>query len=159
MAIYMQVDGVKGDVEEAGHEGWIALNHISWGVGRGIKSAKSSAKDREGAEASVSEIAIQKISCGASPDLMRLSMWGKSKKVLIDITHTGDNNQQTAFHKYELDDVLFSGYTTSSSGDRPAETLNLNFTKLNFSNVPSDDTHGDAAANRLAYDLATGKGS
>ncbi len=159
MAIYMQVDGITGDVETAPYAGWIELNRVHWGVGRGIKSAKGGGKDREGAEANISEVSITKTSCGATPDLMRLAMWGKSKTVKIEITHTGDNKQQSAFHKYELDDVLFSGYSTSTTGDRPSEDLNLNFTKLTFSNVPSDDKHGDAAANRLQFDLCTGAGS
>src|SRR5271166_358344 len=100
MAIYMQVDGIKGDVETAPYAGWIELDRISWGVGRGVKPAKGGGKDREGAECSVSEISIHKTSCGATPDLMRLSMWGKSKQVKIEITHTGDNKQQAPFHKY-----------------------------------------------------------
>jgi type VI secretion system secreted protein Hcp len=159
MAIYMKVEGLTGDVEEAGHKDWIQLDRLQWGVGRGITSPKSSSKDREGAEASVSEITITKTSCGATPDLLRLALWGKSKKVQIDVTRTGDNNQQAAFHQYELDDVLFSGYSHSTNGDRPTESLSLNFTKITFSNVPSDDKHGDASANRFQYDLATGKGS
>ncbi|HVS40411.1 MAG TPA: type VI secretion system tube protein Hcp [Gemmataceae bacterium] len=159
MAIYMKVDGVTGDVQEAGHTGWIQLSQMNWGVGRGIGSPKSGAKDREASEAHLSEISVQKISCGVTPDLMRLALWGKAKKVQIEITKTGDNNSQTAFHKYELEDVLFSSYSNESTGDRPAESLSLNFTKITFSNVPSDDTHKDADANRFQYDLATGKGS
>ena len=159
MAIYLQIDGVTGDVEEAGHTGWIQLNSFQWGVGRGIGSPKSKAKDREGAEASVSEVTASKTQDNATTQLMRLALWGKSKKVNVEFTRTGDQNQQIAYLKYELEDVLFSGYSTSSGGDRPSESLSLNFTKVTFTNLESKDTMEDGSPDRLQYDLATGKGS
>ncbi len=159
MAVYMQVDGVKGDVEEAGHKDWIQLNSIQWGVGRGVGSPKSSAKDRESSEASVSEITVSKVNDNSSTGLMRLAMWGKGKKVKIDLTRTGDNKQQIAYLSYELEDVLFSGYSVSSGGDRPSETLSLNFTKITLNNLDSKDTNEDGSPDRVQYDLATGVGS
>jgi type VI secretion system secreted protein Hcp len=159
MSIYLQVEGVTGDVEEAGHTGWIQLNSFQWGVGRGIGSPKSKAKDREGGEASVSEITVAKSQDNATTQLMRLALWGKAKKAKVEFTRTGDNKQQIAFLKYELEDVLFSGYSMSSGGDRPSESLSLNFTALTFTNLESTDTMEDGTPDRLAYNLATGVGS
>ena len=159
MAIYLQIDGVTGDVEEAGHTGWIQLNSFQWGVGRGIGSPKSSSKDREGAEASVSEITVTKMEDNATTQLMRLGLWGKSKKAKVEFTRTGDANTQIAYLKFELEDVLISGYSTSSGGDRPSESLSLNFTKVTFTNLESKDTMEDGTPDRFQYDLATGKGS
>ena len=90
---------------------------------------------------------------------MRLAMWGKGKKVKIDLTRTGDNKQQIAYLSYELEDVLFSGYSVSSGGDRPSETLSLNFTKITMNNLDSKDTNEDGSPDRVQYDLATGVGS
>ena len=159
MAVYMKVDGVKGDVEEEGHKDWIQLNSLQWGVGRGIGSPKSSAKDRESSEASVSEITVSKLNDNASTGLLRLALWGKGKKVEIHMTRTGDDKQQTPYLKYELEDVLFSGYSLSSGGDRPSESLSLNFTKITYHNLESKDTNEDGSPDRVQYDLATGVGS
>jgi type VI secretion system secreted protein Hcp len=41
--------------------------------------------------------------------------------------------------QYELENVLISGYSVSSSGDRPMESLSLNFTKIGFSYRPMRD--------------------
>src|SRR5258706_6606126 len=36
--IYMQYEGIKGDVTAKGHEGWVELSSFQWGIGRGITS-------------------------------------------------------------------------------------------------------------------------
>jgi type VI secretion system secreted protein Hcp len=159
MAVYMQVAGVTGDVEEKGHIGWIELNSFQWGVGRGIGSPKSGAKDREGAEASVSELTVSKTQDNATTKLMRLALWGKGKKVEIHFTRTGSNKEQIPYLKYELEDVLLSGYSMSSGGDRPSESVSLNFTKVTYTNLESKDTNEEGDPDRFQYDLATGVGS
>lgn len=159
MAIYMQLDGVKGDVEEAGHKDWIQLNSFQWGCGRGIGSPKSSASDRESSEASVSEITVTKVVDEASTNLLRAALWGKGKKATIHFTRTGDDKKQIAYIEYKLDNVLFSGYSTSSGGDRPSESLALNFTGFEFQNLDSKATNDDNQPDRVHYDLGTGVGS
>ena len=158
MAIYMQVEGVKGDVEEAGHKDWIECNSFQWGVGRGIGSPKSSASDRESSEASVSEITVSKSNDESSTELLRQALWGKGKKVEVHFTRTGDNKEQIPYLKYELENVLFSGLSLSSGGDRPTESLSLNFTKFTFHNLDSKNTNEDGSPDRVNYDLATGIG-
>lgn len=159
MAIYMKMEGVRGDVTEAGHDGWIELNSFQWGVGRGIGSPKSSPSDRESSEASVSEIVVTKVCDESSTQLLRESLWGKGKKVEIHFTRTGDDKKQTPYIEYTLENVLISGFSTSSSGDRPMETLSLNFTKFEFLNLDSKAANEDGSPDRVNYDLTTGIGS
>ena len=60
MAIYMNWDGVPGDVTTQGYEKWIELTSFQWGVGRGIGSAMSGQASRESSIPSVSEIVVTK---------------------------------------------------------------------------------------------------
>ena len=159
MALFMQVEGVKGDVQEAGHKDWIQLYSFNWGLGRGIGSPKGSDKDRESTAPSVSEISVTKVNDNASTGLMRLALWGKGKKVEIHFTRTGDDKKEDEYLKYELENVLFSGYSVSSGGDRPTESLSLNFTKITFHNLDSKAKNEAGEPDRMSYDLATGKGS
>jgi type VI secretion system secreted protein Hcp len=159
MALYMKVDGVNGDVDEAGHKQWIQLNSLQWGVGRGIGSPKSSSSDRESSEASVSEVTVAKTLDESTTELLRQALWGKGKKVEIHFTRTGDNKQQIPYLKFILENVLLSGYSLSSGGDRPSESVSLNFTKIQLSNLESKATNEDGSPDRLEYDLATGVGS
>ena len=47
MAIYLNIDGLKGDVTAAGHEEWIECMSLQWGVGRGIHTPTGSSQERE----------------------------------------------------------------------------------------------------------------
>jgi type VI secretion system secreted protein Hcp len=159
MAIYMELDGIKGDVTEAGHKGWIELSSFQWGLGRGIGSPKSSASDRESTEASVSEITVGKAVDEASTNLLRAALWGKGKNATIHFTRTGDDKKQIPYIEYKLENVLLSGYSLSSGGDRPVESLSLNFTRFEFQNLDSKPSGEDDQPDRVQYDLATGVGS
>ena len=77
MAIYMNWDGVPGDVTTQGFEKWIELTSFQWGVGRGIGSAMSGQASRESSIPSVSEIVVTKRMDGSSPGLWTDSVAGQ----------------------------------------------------------------------------------
>ena len=84
MAIYMKVDGIKGDVTEAGHADWIEINSFQWGVGRGIGSPKSSASDRESSEASVSEVVFELLAATAEAEGLPYTIEAASRDTHTD---------------------------------------------------------------------------
>jgi type VI secretion system secreted protein Hcp len=158
MPIYMEFEGVKGDVTAAGHEAWIELNSFQWGTGRGITSPLGGSKDREASAPSISEIVVTKASDNASANLIRESLWGEGKKVKIDFCKT-DKEKFEPYYQYELENTLISGYSVSSGGDRPTESLSLNFTKVTFNDISMGAKNETGDPDRVMYDLSTGKGS
>jgi type VI secretion system secreted protein Hcp len=60
MAIYMQFEGIDGGVTAEGHDGWIEMDSLQWGVGRGISMAVGATGKREASTPSVSEISMTK---------------------------------------------------------------------------------------------------
>jgi type VI secretion system secreted protein Hcp len=154
----MQVEGVTGGAEEAGHTAWMLLRSFDWGLGRRVGSPKSKAKDREGAEAFVNEITVSKEQDGSSAGLLRLALWGKAKKATVEFVRTGSNDRAFTYMKFDLENVLFSKYSVASGGDRPTESLALNFTKVTYRNDDSDVKNEGGPPDRFEYDLATGKG-
>src|SRR5437764_304354 len=138
MAIYMNYDGIPGDVTSAGHEQWIELSSFQWGVGRGIGDPSGSSADREGSTPSVSEIVVTKTTDSASTNIMRASLGlppaGEGKLVKIHITKTNTDNPENIL-ELELENTLVSGWSMSSGGDRPTESLSLNFTKVTYTNT------------------------
>jgi type VI secretion system secreted protein Hcp len=57
---------------------------------------------------------------------------------------------------YELEGCGISGYSVSSGGDRPVESLSLNFDKISFKYMLiGDDLNNSPEV--VGYDLATGK--
>lgn len=132
MPIYMNYDSlkVKGDVTEEGHKDWIELNSFQWGVGRGISSPTGGSKDRESSAPSLSEITVTKSQDTATGSLLTEAYQGEGVKVVIDFCKT-DKGKLEKYLTWELEDTMISGYSISSGGDRPSESLSLNFTTIN----------------------------
>jgi type VI secretion system secreted protein Hcp len=130
MPIYMKYQDISGSVTEQGHVKWIELDSFHWGVGRAIGTAARGAISREHSETSISEITVTKRMDNASPKLFLDAVAGKlNNKVKIDFTTTHKGKMEV-FLKYELEDTGVSGYSVSSGGDMPVESLSLNFTKI-----------------------------
>ncbi|OAI46943.1 hypothetical protein AYO44_01835 [Planctomycetaceae bacterium SCGC AG-212-F19] len=162
MPVFMQYDGIDGDVTTAGHEKWIEVTSWQWGCSRGMTSSSASAADREGSTPSVSEIVITKVTDGSSPNFFRASLGlgpgGEGKTVKIDFCKT-DVSQPEPYMQFELTNTLVSGFTMSSGGDRPTESVSMNFTKIAFNNVGMGAANDTGQPDRAEYDLSTQTGS
>lgn len=156
MPIYVQIEGVDGSVEAEGHAKWIEVSSLQFGVGRGIGSPMGNASDREASAPSISEIVVSKTMDIASPKLFEESLWGEGKKVTIDLCKT-DKDKLEVFLQYTLEDTLVSGYSVSSGGDRPTESVSLNFTKIIMNYTPMKDKNETGDPIKVGYDLAKAK--
>jgi type VI secretion system secreted protein Hcp len=151
MPIYMQYgSSIKGDVTSKGHESWISISSFQWGLGRAITTSQGSAENRTATGASVSEITVTKNLDPASGDLMQDMLKGSLKTdVQIDFTETKDNNVYLSF---KLTNTGISGISASSGGDRPTESVSLNFTKIAITNTKKDAQGGNSPST-VTYDL------
>jgi type VI secretion system secreted protein Hcp len=162
MPIFLNYDGIPGDVTAAGHEAWIEVSSWQFGVSRAMTTASSSAADREGSTPSVSEIVITKVTDGASTNLFRASLGfgpgGEGKTVKIDFCKT-DVSQPEPYLQFELDNTLVSGFSMSSGGDRPTESVTLNFTQIVMNNIGMGAANDTGQPDRATYNLTTQAGS
>lgn len=153
MPIYMKYDGIDGDVTAEGHEKWVELNSFQWGVGRGISSPTGASADRESSAPSISEIVVTKAQDIATTKILDEALQGRGKKVTIDFVKT-DGKKLEVYMAYKLENVLISGYSISSGGDRPSESLSLSFTKIEFKGTQMDKANKGAGGASVTYDLA-----
>jgi type VI secretion system secreted protein Hcp len=162
MPIYMSYDGIPGDVTSSGHEKWIEVNSFQWGVGRGIDNSSGSGSDREGSVPSVSEIVVTKVTDGASTNLMRaglgLAPAGEGKTVTIDFVKT-DAGKPEVYLEFTLTNCLISGWSLSSGGDRPTESVSLNFTKVEYKNITMGAANDTGSPDTASYDMTTHTGA
>ena len=158
MAIYMNYNSLspKGDVTEGGHKDWVELSSIQWGVGRGISSPTGASADRESSAPSVSEVTVTKTQDVATIGLLTAAYQGDGVPVQIDFTRTNKDTQDV-FLTIELTNVMISGYSMSSGGDRPTESLSLNFTKIEVKGTQMDATGAGSTNASITYDLSTAK--
>jgi type VI secretion system secreted protein Hcp len=156
MPIYMNYNSlaIKGDVTEAGHKTWVEVNSFQWGVGRGISSPTGASADRESSAPSISEITLTKAQDISSILLLKEALQGEGQTVIIDFVKT-EKSQLTVYLTFTLTNTMISGYSISSGGDRPQESISLNFTKVECKTTPlnADGTAGSPQV--VTYDLST----
>lgn len=149
MAIYMKFGSVNGDVETDGYAKWIELGSCQFGAGRGISSPTGSGARREASAPSLSEVTVTKQFDQTSNAMFEASTQGtKGTKAEIAFTRSGvgtSSGKQIELLRLTLTESLISGYSMSSGGDRPSESLSLNYTKIELKYTPMTDegTTGD----------------
>ncbi len=156
MPIYLSYATIDGDVTAEGHEKWIEVNSCQFGVGRGINSPTGGSSDREASAPSVSEIVVTKPTDVASTKLFNESLQGEGVAVTIDFCKT-DKGKFETYMTYTLTNTMISGFSMSSAGDRPVESISLNFTKIEFKNTSMGAANDTGSPDAVTYDLALGK--
>ena len=154
MAIYLQLDPIKGSVTDAKFKDQIELASFQWGAGLGVGSPRGG--DRTTSEPSVSEISASKKLDKSSEGLFKQLLMGEPvAKGKISFT-AAIKGESVAYAVLDLEDVIISGYSQSSGGDFPVESISLNFTKFVYSFSGRDDKQVSSPV-RLTYDLAENK--
>lgn len=158
MAIYMKYGDMKGEVTAEGYKDWIELASLQWGVGRGISAPSAGgASKREASAPSISEVTVTKTFDAFSPLALKEAVGGEGVSVKIDITRTDNGGKHLAFQKYILTDTMISGYSISSGGDRPSESISLNFTKVDSEYIKIDSKFKPTTTGHVIYDIAAAK--
>jgi len=156
MPIYVKYASITGDVTAAGHEKWIELNSFQWGVGRGISSPTGGSADRESSAPSVSEIVVTKAADSASSKLLDESLEGEGEDVTIDFCKT-DKGKLEVYISYTLTNTMISGFSLSSGGDRPQESISFNFTKIEAKYTEMGATGATGTPSAVTYDIGQAK--
>ena len=123
--------------------GTFVLNSLQWGAVLGVGSVGAGGT-RTTSAPSISEVTVTKVLDGSSTGLFGALLGAEE---IQTTTITFSFKAGTPSITLVLDDVIVSGYSLSSGGQVPSESLSFNFTKftLTVNGVP------------LSYDLTTGK--
>lgn len=158
MPIYMKYGTIAGSVTADGYTDWIDCASMQWGVGKGVSSPVGSTANRECSVASVSEVVVTKMMDKASIGMFKNAVAGIDKAVVCKIhLLKSDGTKIVPYVEYEFENTLVSGYSISSSGDRPSESVSLNFTKVQVKYVEGDPTATEANPTVAGFDLSKGK--
>jgi type VI secretion system secreted protein Hcp len=156
MAIYVKYEGIDGEATHEEHKKWLDIGSVQWGVGRAISTPSGSTSNREASEPSVSEVTLTKLMDSSSPKFFTEACTGAAgKKVQIDLVTTGSPGKTYA--TYTLTNALVSSYSMSSGGDRPAESISISFTKMEYKFTPYDDANKAGTPIAVSYDISTTK--
>jgi len=154
MAIYMQIQGMNGNVTTKGHENWIHVESMHFGLKNPTRTSVGDIKDRIKGNPIIGEMTVVKEADPSSTYLFTNSLQGKViPSVKIDICHTG--KELTPHQQYTLTNVLVSHYEEAHdmSGKNPKEIVRFNFTKIEKSYTSFDSNGSAKSPVKAGYDL------
>ena len=124
---------IKGDSQVDKHKDWITVDSVQFGVGRSI-TASGGGRDRDTSNPSFSEITVSKSTDVSSSDLYFQAIAGKSlgKAEIHFIQTHGTDAKGQVYLIVELEEAIISSYSASSGGERPSESVSINFTKISY---------------------------
>jgi type VI secretion system secreted protein Hcp len=155
MTMLLKLGQINGESEKEGYIKWIEINSLQFGTGRGI-SAASGGGSRQPSDPSVSEVVFTKPMTIDSGELFFQSITGTAgMKAEVHLINTADK-KNTPYLKILLHDALISGYSVSSGGDRPTESVSLNFTKIEMQYDQYDGKTLVASGSPKAFDISKG---
>jgi type VI secretion system secreted protein Hcp len=153
---YLKIGDIQGESTDAKHPGWIELDSVQWGVGRGISSAVGG--NREASAPSISELTLTKRLDKSSPSIFLNAVGGSPTiaTVTLELVHPAT---QVVFYRITLSNVLVSGQSQSvaSGADVPMESVSLNFTKIKMEYFFQDAKGVTTAIPAVGWDLALQK--
>ncbi len=154
--IYMKIEGIDGNVTSSGHEKWIELGSLQWGISRMTNMSAGAGHERETSAPQMTEFSVTKQMDEASPKIFQEACSGQAKKVQIHLVRTANDKLQT-YMEYELDNCLVSAYSVSSGGDAPTEALAFAYTKVTMKFTHWDKSNKPGTPIAASYDLETAK--
>jgi type VI secretion system secreted protein Hcp len=153
MGFYMNYPGLKGDATETGFKDWITLQSVHFGSSRNVAASVGSTAGREASVPNISPVTVTKQLDASSAGLFRASVTlSQGQTVQIAFTKTGAQGEP--YLQYQLDNVLITGYTISTAGDRPVENVVISCSKFQMTVTTTDSSNRPLAPMTTGYDLA-----
>ncbi len=153
MALYLQIEPIKGECTEEKHTDWIQISSYSLGLSQTI-SAFTGTGGRSAGDASFSDLTITKEVDKASIDLHLFCIQGKHiTKLVLDVCE--DSGDKVCFWKYEMEDVMVSSVSNSGGmGGRPMESVSMVYARISLTYTPvKSDGTADSAIGPKKWDL------
>ncbi len=158
MAIYLEYEGINGNVTADGYQGHIAVQKVQFGVGRGISMEAGNLSNRESSRPSLSEVTVTKMADNSVTAIFKEAVTGSAgKKAVIKFVRTGADKVEE-YMDYTLENCLVSGYSIEAEAEgEPKELITLSFARIMINYTDFDVTNKSGNPQRVGYDLETAK--
>lgn len=155
--IFINYDGlsIKGDSQADGFQDWIQVDSYQLGAGRAIGDVLSG--NRDVSRVNLTEVTLTKQFDNSSVPL-RQEIFNSQARKLVEIHFTKSvDTKLESYFIVRLNNVLLSSISASSGGDRPSESLSLNYARIEWEYRCVDSRDTGCKPSKGGYDLQTAK--
>ena len=158
MAIYLELEGIEGNVTAEGYEGQIGIMSVSFGVSRQISMEPGAMTNRETSAPMLSPIMLSKEADSSVIAIFKEATSGSAgTTATLRFVRTGADAVQE-YMTMTLNDCIVSDYSISAGGDgAPMESIGVSYSRIEVAYTGGDASGKASQPQRATYDLTTGK--
>jgi type VI secretion system secreted protein Hcp len=141
--MFLKIDGIDGESVDEAHSAWIDVLSVDLGAaGTPVRAAttvrQGSAERKRPGRVKYGDITLKKGYDASSPKLAEACANGKHiPSLILELTTSTDDGSR--YMRVELQDVVISSYAIDATGDRPSESISLNYAKIKTRYIPQEE--------------------
>ncbi len=156
---YLQIEGIKGESQDAGHLGWIECESVTWSVVQPKSATASTAGGHTAGRADLTDITFTKVADLSSPILLQMCAGGKTfPRAKLEFQRADDGSAPIKYYEIELENVLIAHVTpTVTGGGIMTESVGLKFSKVRWKYTQQKIGGGTCGNTTGGWDCATNR--
>lgn len=141
--MFLKIDGIDGEASDEAHSNWIDVLSVDWGAMQTPARANLAPPQRDAVRqrpgrVKYGDITLTKSYDKSSPKLVEACAKGTHiPSIVLELTTSEADGSR--YMRVELQDVIISSYGIDATGDRPMESISLNFAKVKTTYIPQNE--------------------
>ena len=159
IAVYLQIDGIKGESLADRHRGWIECKSVSWELHQPRSATTSTGGGHTAERCEHGDIVVAKLADLASPILLQNCSTGRTlPKARIEFMRADGLGDRVKYFEIELENVLIGGVSPSvREGDILSEYVALKYSRIKWKYIQQQIAGGSGGNVAGGWDLSANK--
>ena len=157
--VYLQIDGIKGESQDAAHQGWIEVSSAQCGVMQQRSATASTGGGHTAERCEHRTLALSKLADLASPLLMQTCSMGKTiPKARLEFMRADGDGHRIKYYEVELENVMIANVEQMlHDGTMLHDEIGLRFSKVKWKYTQQKIGGGASGNTSGGWDLACNK--